>query len=1516
MNMLYKILMLGLLIGFVFTANASNAEPVAVSNWSELDEVRNDLDGDYILTADLDQESDGYEGIGDSWSPIEEFSGTFDGDGYTISDLVSEEGGLFGEIDGAVVSNVGIVNADISGDDDNIGVLVNWAHNGSLIENSFATGDLVASGRSSHGGLLGRTDDVETTIRQSWANVDVTVTYESDDHDARWTGGLAGYIREGLIEDSYALGDVNSPGEQVGGLAGRVGLSNTQGVTINSFSTGQVSGDDAVGGLIGGLGAEDAGSEVIASFWDTETSGMDESDGGEGLSTTDMQDGMTFAAAGWDMVTTNSPEATWGINPDHNNGYPFLTWQGYDAVPIEIVFAGGFGTEDDPYQIENWEHLNNIRNYLDQHFILTANLDEDTEYYDEYNSEEGWLPIGDFSDNPFTGVFDGDGYTISDLSIQDDGNTYGGLFAYIEEAVVKDLGILNADILGSHHQGILTGRADDSEITRVYSTGSVESTGTVNIAGLVGSLRDGGVIDQSWSNADISVTIHDGDRRNTGGLVGYVTDGAEVTNSYAHGSVEGGRRVGGLVGLVSSESLIYNSYATATAVGDEDDIGGLIGYITESDESGSFWDVEVSGNDESSAGTGLSTEEMKDGQTFVDADWDFMLRPFEEAIWGINPDDNDGYPFLAWQGYTPESLVPAFAAGDGTEDDPYQIESWEHLNNVRDYLDQHFVLTTDLDQDSEFYDEFNSGQGWLPIGDFSDNPFTGVFDGDGYTISDLSIQDEDNTYGGLFAYIVEGVVKDLGLLNADILGSHHQGILTGRADNSEILRVYSTGSVESTGTVNIGGLAGSLREDGVIDQSWSDVDVSVTVHEGDRRNAGALVGYVTDGAEVTNSYAYGSVEGGRRVGGLVGLVSSESLIYNSFATASASGDEDDIGGLIGYITESTETGSFWDVEVSGNDESSAGTGLSTEEMQMMSTFLDAGWDFIGEGEQEIWGINPDVNQGYPFLAWQGYEHAPDDVVDVIEIASWSDLHDVRNDLEAHYVLTTDLDRNSEGYEDYNLVIVDDGWESIAEFTGTFDGNGYTISDLSSEIGGLFEEIKDGATIKNLGLINANIYSPTHNAGILVDWAHGGALIENSFSTGSLIASDRNSHGGLVGRTDDEATTIRESWSSADVTATYEREDNNSRWTGALVGYVREGLVENSYATGNVESQGDRVGGLVGQLGLSTTQGILKNSYSTGEVSGLDDVGGLIGGFGGEDGGSEITASFWDTESSGMDESNGGEGLTTGEMKTESIFTDADWDFDNVWEMDSEINYGYPHLRNSVHTDVPVPSEITFANIVWPDEGEIEEGEEFDVFGRVQIGRPFDDHDSDDIQAWVGYNEEDVGPDAEGWTWVEADLNPEYDGFGHEYMAEIGSGLEDGSYYYMSRFQYEDQDYEYGGYDRGFWDGETNISGRLTVIGPTDAEQISDVPDEFGLDQNYPNPFNPVTTINYQVPESEHVTIQVYNVIGERVATLVNEVQDAGHHSVEFDGSRFASGVYIYRMQAGDFVDVRKLTLTK
>ena len=103
---------------------------------------------------------------------------------------------------------------------------------------------------------------------------------------------------------------------------------------------------------------------------------------------------------------------------------------------------------------------------------------------------------------------------------------------------------------------------------------------------------------------------------------------------------------------------------------------------------------------------------------------------------------------------------------------------------------------------------------------------------------------------------------------------------------------------------------------------------------------------------------------------------------------------------------------------------------------------------------------------------------------------------------------------------------------------------------------------------------------------------------------------------------------------------------------------------------------------------------------------------------------------------------------------------------------------------------------------------------------------------------------------------------------------------------------------------------------MLVSNTVSVEDELPLPTEFRLEQNFPNPYNPSTTIQYVIKERSSVELVLFDVLGREVEVLVNEEQDAGFYKVNFNAGRLASGIYFYRLQAGSFVDTKKMILLK
>jgi hypothetical protein len=583
------------------------------------------------------------------------------------------------------------------------------------------------------------------------------------------------------------------------------------------------------------------------------------------------------------------------------------------------------------------------------------------------------------------------------------GSNHGGIVDCYSHASVEGRDSVGG--LVGYNWGSLKGCFSTGSVTAKNTAGGLvgENRGSVincycsctleaqdRVGGLVG-INDG-IVTASYSSADIH------GRDEIGGLVGYNSDDGEILNCYAKGNAAGQSYVGGLVGNNATggghgggfrSGTISNCYSITIVSGDEN-VGGLIGYFGDDGVSSSFWDIEVSGKTTSDGGVGKSTLEMKDPNTFIDAGWDFIGAPSGPGDIWAEP-EGGGYPILTWQILPPPEL-PAFSGGTGDPDDPYLISTAEELNSIGHnprLMIAHFKLVHDIDLTGvDFY---------IMASEYY--PFCGTFDGGGHTISNFSYTSPEVAGAGLFAYVSVGQITNLGLINPNVhvdkgnfhgclVGSLGVGIVTncyvesgsvtgqdeigglvGENDSSGvIMNCYFTG--EAMGSENVGGLVGRNRGSIAASYSYADVEGRIAV--------GGFVGRCAPG-EIVNCYARGNVAGQWYVGGLVGsngtgnLLSETGTARNCYsASASLKGSQK--GGLLGADWSGAVENCFWDTEASGQSTSYGGEGKTTAEMQMADTFLDAGWDFVGEtenGTEDIWWILE--GRDYPRLWWQSDE---------------------------------------------------------------------------------------------------------------------------------------------------------------------------------------------------------------------------------------------------------------------------------------------------------------------------------------------------------------------------------------------------------------------------------------------------------------------------------------------------------------------------------------------------------------
>jgi hypothetical protein len=118
------------------------------------------------------------------------------------------------------------------------------------------------------------------------------------------------------------------------------------------------------------------------------------------------------------------------------------------------------------------------------------------------------------------------------------------------------------------------------------------------------------------------------------------------------------------------------------------------------------------------------------------------------------------------------------------------------------------------------------------------------------------------------------------------------------------------------------------------------------------------------------------------------------------------------------------------------------------------------------------------------------------------------------------------------------------------------------------------------------------------------------------------------------------------------------------------------------------------------------------------------------------------------------------------------------------------------------------------------------------------------------------------------------------------------------------------------YLKSYVDGRAYLSAPIQTDVTVDVEDESTMPQKYALSQNYPNPFNPTTTISYSIPERSSVELKIYNSIGEEIAALVNTVKEPGKYTVKWNASGLASGIYFYKITAGEFAESKKMVLLR
>jgi hypothetical protein len=940
-----------------------------------------------------------------------------------IAGIGSTIGGLVG-INGGHVINC-FASGIVSGTVREIGGLV--GQNAGIVNACHSTGTV--SGNRSVGGLAGENLGYVMSCYST-----SQVSGDSGIGGLVGANGTTAAIRggPGIISDCYSTGQVIADDGIVGGLVG----FNAAGNVTCCYSTGEVIGNKDIGGLVG-LNKDAVIQcfwDIQTSQQTTSAAGKGKTSAEMQGANTFLIWGTCGNEVNWTIDEGNDyPRLCW----ENRIGEPiavgaslteFLTGEGMKENPYliytgeELNFVGLFPCD--------WDKHFKLMADID---LSDFDGKEGRSAFNIIGSgKKSRAGI------PFTGVFDGNGHKIANFTytIEEDAENIG-LFGCISDAnaQIKNVGLVDPNVDGGSQWniGCLAGCLNDGSITGCYVEGG-RVKGGQNVGGLIGcndrgsintcqsnsteieaNVNAGGLVGDNWcgsittSNSSGSITARIGC---VGGLVG-INDYGNITLCYSIGTVNGEEEVGGLVGFNAGISItasystsivtgniyvggltgsnsgsITSSYYAGLVIGNEY-VGGLVGSGSPAMVRHSVWDTQTSVLLESAGGEGLTTDEMMDPYMLG-------LNGFaDDPNWVLDAEHD--YPRLVWEGTT-GSTIPepdvSWLEGQGTELQPYSINTAEQLILLRrasGLRDKNFLLGSDISLDPNLPGREIFAQAVIKV-------FSGVFDGGGHTVSHLTI--EGKSYLGLFGQLKSSAeVRDLGLIDVNIIGSGGSiGGLVGE-NYGNLASCYVTGSVSGKGW-NVGGLAGKNYHGSII------MCYSTCIVTGDWGGVGGLVGQNYDGSiakcystgtvtgawnyvgglvgynevgSITSTYSTGKVNGRSYVGGLVGI--NIGNIAKSYSTGEVTGNST-VGGLVGEdhvtyrspIVYGTTITSFWDTETSGQTTSVGGIGKTTPEMRMADTFLDAGWDFVGEtenGTEDIWWI--DEGKNYPQLWWEEIE---------------------------------------------------------------------------------------------------------------------------------------------------------------------------------------------------------------------------------------------------------------------------------------------------------------------------------------------------------------------------------------------------------------------------------------------------------------------------------------------------------------------------------------------------------------
>lgn len=652
------------------------------------------------------------------------------------------------------------------------------------------------------------------------------------------------------------------------------------------------------------------------------------------------------------------------------------------------TYAGGDGSEGDPYQISTAEELillseksNDVgETYADTYFKQTAHIDL---------ADCAFTPIGQ-SSNAFEGTYDGANFDVEGLAVDED---QAGLFAQLaSDGTITRVSIKGGTVTGEILGG-LVGK-NFGTITDSSSSASVEgrdADGSAIAGGLVGENESVGVIENSSASGTVLFEDYS-EPRKVGGFVG--KNAGTITGSSASGDArvvtdedDDNDAAGGFVGWNTSTGLIQESQASGDASSPRDNAGGFVGVNDGTIEDSSASGAVVADNDHAGGFAGFNSEDAEITDSFA-----VGVVTGDSEVGGFVGENNGGT--IEGSHSTGRVIAGDTEAGGfvGFNDDEGSGEITNSYATGRvsgnDEVGGFVGENEGKIEDSHATGQVNALLLDDPDGNdggFEAGGFAGFNDDDG-TISNSyatgPVETVNDRAGGFVGYN-EGTISNASASGTAAAGGDFAGGFVARnAAVGSISYSYARGDASSIGKSS-GGFVGSNT--GTVEGSYATGDATSNADK-----AGGFVGDNGSAGDISDSYATGNAEATvEEAGGFAG--DSSGTISRSYSIGTATAPSG-VGGFLGKDDGTTED-SFWDITTSGLTDSDGGlgdntdqaTGKTTSEMTAIVTFNDTGtaglgtaWGIIAASSfgapdgtsAEIWGIGSDVNCGYPFLHWQ------------------------------------------------------------------------------------------------------------------------------------------------------------------------------------------------------------------------------------------------------------------------------------------------------------------------------------------------------------------------------------------------------------------------------------------------------------------------------------------------------------------------------------------------------------------